>query len=157
MGVFAFDDDFVSTIAPPKLYKALAKDADEIVPKVIPVIQPVEIVEGNGGPGTIKKLTVVEDGKSTFILHKVEAVDEANLGYNYSLIGGTGLDESLEKVEFVTSVVAGSDGGSIVKISVKYHTKGDATLSDAVREETKGKGTGLLKAVEGYVLANPDY
>jgi hypothetical protein len=27
---------------------------------VIPVIQPVEIVEGNGGPGTIKKLTVVE-------------------------------------------------------------------------------------------------
>jgi hypothetical protein len=60
MGVFAFEDDFVSTIAPPKLYKALAKDADEIVPKVIPVIQPVEIVEGNGGPGTIKKLTVVE-------------------------------------------------------------------------------------------------
>ncbi|WJX23470.1 hypothetical protein P8452_12675 [Trifolium repens] len=157
MGVFAFDDDFVSTIAPPKLYKALAKDADEIVPKVIPVIQPVEIVEGNGGPGTIKKLTVVEDGKTSFILHKVEAVDEANLGYNYSLIGGTGLDESLEKVEFVTSVVAGSDGGSIVKISVKYHTKGDATLSDAVREETKGKGTGLLKAVEGYVLANPNY
>ncbi|KAK2349805.1 hypothetical protein P8452_16557 [Trifolium repens] len=157
MGVFAFDDDFVSTIAPPKLYKALAKDADEIVPKVIPVIQPVEIVEGNGGPGTIKKLTVVEDGKTTFILHKVEAVDEANLGYNYSLVGGTGLDESLEKVEFVTSVVAGSDGGSIVKISVKYHTKGDAALSDAVREETKGKGTGLLKAVEGYVLANPDY
>ncbi|WJX27770.1 hypothetical protein P8452_16556 [Trifolium repens] len=157
MGVFAFDDDFVSTIAPPKLYKALAKDADEIVPKVIPVIQPVEIVEGNGGPGTIKKLTVVEDGKTTFILHKVEAVDEANLGYNYSLVGGTGLDESLEKVEFVTSVVAGSDGGSIVKISVKYHTKGDAALSDAVREETKGKGTGLLKAVEGYVLANPNY
>ncbi|MCI23644.1 ABA-responsive protein ABR17, partial [Trifolium medium] len=33
MGVFAFEDDFVSTIAPPKLYKALAKDADEIVPK----------------------------------------------------------------------------------------------------------------------------
>jgi hypothetical protein len=84
-------------------------------------------------------------------------VDEANLGYNYSLVGGTGLDESLEKVEFVTSVVAGSDGGSIVKISVKYHTKGDAALSDAVREETKGKGTGLLKAVEGYVLANPNY
>jgi hypothetical protein len=99
----------------------------------------------------------IADGKTTFILHKVEAVDEANLGYNYSLVGGTGLDESLEKVEFVTSVVAGSDGGSIVKISVKYHTKGDATLSDAVREETKGKGTGLLKAVEGYVLANPDY
>lgn len=67
------------------------------------------------------------------------------------------LDESLEKVEFETNIVVGSDGGSIVKISVKYHTKGDAVLSDAVREETKAKGTGLIKAIEGYVLANPNY
>ena len=96
-------------------------------------------------------------GKTDYVLHKLEAVDEANLGYNYSIVGGTGLDESLEKVEFVTSIVAGSDGGSIVKISVKYHTKGDAVLSDAVRDETKTKGTGLIKAIEGYVLANPDY
>jgi len=91
------------------------------------------------------------------VLHKLEAVDEANLGYNYSIVGGTGLDESLEKVEFETNIVAGSDGGSIVKISVKYHTKGDAVLSDAVRDETKTKGTGLIKAIEGYVLANPNY
>jgi len=91
------------------------------------------------------------------VLHKLDAVDEANFGYNYSLVGGTGLDESLEKVEFVTNIVAGSDGGSIVKISVKYHTKGDAVLSDAVRDETKAKGTGLIKAIEGYVLANPNY
>jgi len=99
----------------------------------------------------------IADGKTNFVLHKLEAVDEANLGYNYSLVGGTGLDESLEKVEFETKIVAGSDGGSIAKVSVKYHTKGDAALSDAVRDETKAKGTGLIKAIEGYVLANPDY
>nr|ADB44209.1 harvest-induced protein [Medicago sativa] len=157
MGVFTFNDEHVSTVAPAKLYKALAKDADEIVPKVISAAQSVEIVEGNGGPGTIKKLSIVEDGKTNFVLHKLDSVDEANFGYNYSLVGGTGLDESLEKVEFETKIVAGSDGGSIVKISVKYHTKGDATLSEAVREETKAKGTGLIKAIEGYVLANPNY
>ena len=44
---------------PAKLYKALAKDADDIIPKVIEPIQSVEIVEGNGGPGTIKKITAV--------------------------------------------------------------------------------------------------
>ncbi|AES65089.2 ABA-responsive protein [Medicago truncatula] len=157
MGVFTFNDEHVSTVAPAKLYKALAKDADEIVPKVISAAQSVEIVEGNGGPGTIKKLSMSEGGKTDYVLHKLEAMDEANLGYNYSIVGGTGLDESLEKVEFETSIVAGSDGGSIVKISVKYHTKGDATLSDAVRDETKTKGTGLIKAIEGYVLANPNY
>ncbi|XP_058727952.1 ABA-responsive protein ABR17 [Vicia villosa] len=157
MGVFTFDDEFVSTVAPAKLYKALAKDADEIAPKVIKEAQGVEIIEGNGGPGTIKKISVLEDGKVDYVLHKLDAVDEANFGYNYSLVGGPGLHESLEKVTFETVIVAGSDGGSIVKITVKYHTKGDAALSDAVRDETKTKGTGLIKAIEGYVLANPNY
>lgn len=49
-------------------------------------------------------------------------------------------------------VVPGTDGGSIVKLSLKYHTKGDAALSDAVPEESKIKGTRLFKAIEGYVL-----
>lgn len=48
-------------------------------------------------------------------------------------------------------------GGSVLQIFTKYHTKGDAALSVAVREETKAKGTGLFKAIEGYILAIPDY
>ena len=91
------------------------------------------------------------------MLHKVEAIDEANLGYNYSIVGGTGLEENLEKVSFETKVLAGPSGGSVGKITVKYHTKGDATLSEEAREGNKAKGTALFKAVEGYVLAHPDY
>ncbi|XP_050870718.1 ABA-responsive protein ABR17-like [Lathyrus oleraceus] len=96
-------------------------------------------------------------GKTNYVLHKLEAEDEANLIYNYSLVGGTGLDESLEKITSETKVVPGTDGGSIVKLSLKYHTKGDAALSDAIPDESKIKGTGLFKAIGGYVLANPDY
>ncbi|RDX67191.1 hypothetical protein CR513_53962, partial [Mucuna pruriens] len=92
MGVFTFEDEHISTVAPAKLYKAFAKDSDTIIPKVVEAIQSIEIIEGNGGPGTIKKLTVLEGGKSMYVLHKVEAIDEANLGYNYSLIGGSGLE-----------------------------------------------------------------
>ncbi|KAK7363527.1 hypothetical protein VNO77_05673 [Canavalia gladiata] len=157
MGVFSFEDEHISSVAPAKLYKALAKDSDTIIPKVVEAIQSIEIVEGNGGPGTIKKLTVVEGGKSSYVLHKVEAIDEANLGYNYSLVGGTGLEEVLEKVCFETKVLPGPDGGSLGKVTVKYHTKGDAALSEELRETTKAKGTALFKAVECYVLANPDY
>ncbi|XP_061344810.1 protein LlR18B-like [Gastrolobium bilobum] len=100
---------------------------------------------------------IVAGGKTSYVLHKVEAIDEANLGYDYSIVGGTGLDESLEKVSFEIKVVPGPDGGSIGKVNVKYYTKGDSVLSEAVREETKSKGNGLFKAIEGYVLANPDY
>ena len=60
MGVFTFEDETTSIVAPAKLYKALVKDADNLIPKAIEAIQSVEIVEGNGGPGTIKKLTFLE-------------------------------------------------------------------------------------------------
>ncbi|XP_027329599.1 protein LlR18B-like [Abrus precatorius] len=157
MGVFTFEDEHISPATPAKLFKALVKDSDSIIPKFIEAIHSIEIVEGNGGPGTIKKITVVEGGKTSYVLHKVEAIDETHFGYNYSIIGGTGLEEILEKVEFETKILAGPNGGSLAKASVKYHTKGDAPLSDELRESTKAKGTGLFKAVEGYVLANPDY
>jgi hypothetical protein len=60
MGVFSFEEETTSIAAPARLYKALVTDADIITPKVIDVIKSIEIVEGNGGPGTIKKLTFVE-------------------------------------------------------------------------------------------------
>ncbi|KAJ1383304.1 START-like domain superfamily [Sesbania bispinosa] len=157
MGVYTFVDEEISSVAPAKLYKALVKDSDDIIPKVIDVIQSVEIVEGNGGPGTIKKLTAVEGGKTSYVLHKVEEIDEANLGYNYSFVGGSGLEEILEKVSFETKVLPGPNGGSVGRVSVTYHTKGDAVLSEQVRDSTKAKGTALFKAVEGYLLANPSY
>ena len=102
-----------------------------------------------------KLFMVFSGGKTSYILQKVEAIDEANLAHEYSVVGGTGLDESLEKVIFKSRIVPGPDGGSIGKVSVTYHTKGDAVLSDTVREDTKAKGTGIFKAVEGYVLTNP--
>ncbi|MCI96391.1 hypothetical protein A2U01_0117691, partial [Trifolium medium] len=51
---------------PAKLYKAVVHDADDIIVKAVDDIKSVEIVEGNGGPGTIKKLNFVE-GKYIYI------------------------------------------------------------------------------------------
>ncbi|MED6191795.1 hypothetical protein PIB30_004008 [Stylosanthes scabra] len=155
MAVFTFEDEITSTVPPAKLYKALVKDADTIVPKVIDGIKSVEIVEGNGGPGSIKKLTFVEGGETQYILHKVEAVDEANYGYNYSVVGGVALPETMEKITFETKLVEGPNGGSIGKLTVKCHSKGDAKPDEEDMKKGKAKGDGLFKAIEGYVLANP--
>jgi hypothetical protein len=42
-------------------------------------------------------------------------------------------------------------------MSVKYQTKGDAKPIEKEVEEGKAKGDALFKAIEGYVLANPNY
>ncbi|MED6148143.1 Protein LlR18A, variant 2 [Stylosanthes scabra] len=155
MGVHSFEEEVTSPVPPPKLFKATVIDGDEITPKVIPAIQSIEIVEGNGGPGTVKKVTAVEDGKASYALHKIDAIDEANYAYDYTIYGGTGFDESLEKVSFKTKLVAGADGGSIIKIVVIFYTKGDAPLTEAVKQDVKHKGLGISKGIEGYILANP--
>ncbi|XP_016172653.1 pathogenesis-related protein 2-like [Arachis ipaensis] len=152
MAVFTFEDEITSTLPPAKLYNAM-KDADSLTPKIIDDVKSVEIVEGNGGPGTIKKLTIVEDGETKFILHKVEAIDEANYAYNYSVVGGVALPPTAEKITFETKLVEGPNGGSIGKLSVKFHSKGDAKPEEEDMKKGKAKGEALFKAIEGYVLA----
>jgi len=66
MAVFTFEDQTTSPVSPATLYKALVKDADNIVPKAVDSFKSVEIVEGNGSPGTIKKISFLE---GTLFIH----------------------------------------------------------------------------------------
>ena len=61
MGVFTHESQETSVIAPARLFKALFLDSDNLIQKVLPqAIKSTEIIEGNGGPGTIKKITFGE-------------------------------------------------------------------------------------------------
>ncbi|KAI4346936.1 hypothetical protein L6164_007799 [Bauhinia variegata] len=157
MGVFTFEEESHSTVPPAKLYKALVTDSDTVIPKAVEAIQSVEIVEGSRGVGTVKKLTFIEGGKTCHVLHKIEAIDEGNLAYNYSLVGGDPFPETVDKISFETKLAPGPNGGSVGKIIAKYHTKGDAKPSEEELAAGKAKGEALFKAVEAFVLANPDY
>ncbi|KAL2338987.1 hypothetical protein Fmac_013433 [Flemingia macrophylla] len=157
MGAFTFEDETTSAVAPAKLYKALVKDSDNLIPKVVDAVQGVEILEGNGGPGTVKKVIVVEGGETKHALHKIESVDEANFAYSYSIVGGAALPETAEKVTFASKFVAGPNGGSIIKLKITHHTKGDANPTEEEINIGKAKGNAFFKAIEAYLLANPDY
>ncbi|QCD80021.1 pathogenesis-related protein 2-like [Vigna unguiculata] len=154
MAVFTFEDQTTSPVAPATLYNALAKDADNIIPKAVDSFKSVENVEGNGGPGTIKKISFVEDGETKFVLHKIETIDEANFGYSYSIVGGVALPESAEKITIDTKLSDGPDGGSLIKLSISYHSKGDAPPNEDELKAGKAKSDALFKAVEAYLLAN---
>ncbi|KAG5101371.1 hypothetical protein JHK84_046340 [Glycine max] len=146
MGIFTFEDETTSPVAPATLYKALVTDADNVIPKAVEAFRSVENLEGNGGPGTIKKITFVEDGESKFVLHKIESVDEANLGYSYSVVGGVGLPDTVEKITFECKLAAGANGGSAGKLTVKYQTKGDAQPNPDDLKIGKVKSDALFKA-----------
>lgn len=70
MGVFKYESEFTSVIPPARLFKAFVLDADNLIPKIAPqAVKCTEVLEGDGGPGTIKKITFGEGITSLVHMH----------------------------------------------------------------------------------------
>ena len=61
MGVFTYESENVSVVAPARLFKALILDSDNLIPKAAPqAVKSIETISGIGGPGSIKKVHLGE-------------------------------------------------------------------------------------------------
>nr|CAB02209.1 pollen allergen Car b 1 [Carpinus betulus]CAB02210.1 pollen allergen Car b 1 [Carpinus betulus]CAB02211.1 pollen allergen Car b 1 [Carpinus betulus]CAB02212.1 pollen allergen Car b 1 [Carpinus betulus] len=155
MGVFNYEAETPSVIPAARLFKSYVLDFDKLIPKVAPqAISSVENVGGNGGPGTIKNITFAEGSPFKFVKERVDEVDNANFKYNYTVIEGDVLGDKLEKVSHELKIVAAPGGGSIVKISSKFHAKGDHEVNAEEMKGAKEMAEKLLRAVESYLLAH---
>ncbi|KAF2313851.1 hypothetical protein GH714_018323 [Hevea brasiliensis] len=129
MGVVTNQTEFPSAIPPAKLFKVFLLDAHKTIPKIVPqAIKSIEIIEGDGGSGSIKKTTFAEGKDIKYIKHKVDFVDKDNFIYNYTAIEADPWLEGLEKVSYETQIVPSPDGGSISKCTTKYYPKGDSKI-----------------------------
>lgn len=88
--------------------------------------------------------------------HRVDAIDKENYTYSYSIIEGDDLMGVFESISYHIKIVATPDGGSILKNRSIYNAKGDAQVSKEEIKAGKEKASGIFKAVEAYLLANPD-
>ncbi|OAY27697.1 major allergen Pru ar 1 [Manihot esculenta] len=157
MGIVTNQTEIPSAIPAPKLFNVFLLDAHNTFPKILPqAIKSIEIIEGNGGPGSLKKTTFAEGSEVKYIKHKLDLVDKDNFIYNYTAVEGDPWLEGLEKVSYETQIVPSPDGGSISKCTTKYYPKGDSKLDVDKIKEGEQKALGLFKAVEAHVLSNPD-
>ncbi|KAJ7955167.1 Major allergen d 1 [Quillaja saponaria] len=156
MGVFTYEHVNSSVIPPARLFKALILDGDNLLPKVAPQsVQSVEIIEGDGGVGSIRKVNFSDEGKVGSFIEKIETVDQENLVFLYTITQGDLLPEKVEKVSYETKFSASPDGGSSLKNISKYVTKGDAEITQAEADAGNEKAVAVLKVVEAHLLANP--
>ncbi|CAK9138935.1 unnamed protein product [Ilex paraguariensis] len=88
--------------------------------------------------------------------HRIDEINEETFVYHYTLIEGEDLLGKLEKVSHETKFEPSPDGGSISKITSKYYTLDDAAITEDEIKASKEKAMGMYKAVEGYLLQNPD-
>ncbi|KAL0456913.1 UNVERIFIED_CONTAM: Major allergen Pru ar 1 [Sesamum latifolium] len=156
MASFTYDIEIPSPIPAAKMYKAVVLDADTLIPKIMPqAIKNVEILEGDGGVGTVKLVHFGEGSQYKSVKHRVDALDTENLTHSYSIVEGDALMGGLESITYHVKIVPTEDGGCICKNRSIYHAKGGFELSEEKIKEGKEKGVAMFKAIEAYLQANP--
>ncbi|WCJ23364.1 Major allergen Pru ar 1 [Euphorbia peplus] len=157
MGIVSYEMEVATTIPPSKMFKAFVIDGSNIIVKVLPqAIKSVDILEGDGGAGTIKQINFGEGSQFKYVKEKTEVIDKEKLIYSYTMFEGDFLIGKIEKITNEIKFEASSNGGSIIKSHSKYYTIGDYEIKQDEIKAGKNKSLGLFKAVEAYLLANPD-
>ncbi|KAH6757679.1 hypothetical protein C2S53_020875 [Perilla frutescens var. hirtella] len=156
MVAITYDIEIPSSIPATKMYKAVVLDADTLIPKIMPqAIKKVEILEGDGGVGTVKLIHFGEGSQYKSAKHRVDAIDKENLTHTYSIVEGDALMDVVESITYHIKIVPTEDGGCICKNRSIYNTKGDIEISQEKIKEGKEKALAMFKAIEAYLHANP--
>ncbi|WCJ23359.1 Major strawberry allergen Fra a 1-A [Euphorbia peplus] len=158
MGVVSYETQIISTLPPSKIFNAIVLDLPKLLPKVLPqVIKSVDILEGDGGVGSVRKINFAGEGESImYVKERMESIDEEKLTHSYTIIEGDVLMGKFEKITNEVKIESNPDGGSMIKSYSSYYTLGDHQIKEEDIKGGKEKSIGLFKALEGYLLANPD-
>ncbi|KAM7466905.1 hypothetical protein LguiB_014467 [Lonicera macranthoides] len=157
MAVITFTDEHSSPIALSRIFKASIIDSHNLIPKLLPqAIKSIDIIEGDGGTGSIKQINFAQGGNVSFLKHKIDELNEKTFTYNYTLIEGEGLTDKIEKISYKIKFESTPDGGTLSKMTTNVYSKGDFELKEEEIKAGKDKVLGMYKVVEAYLLQNPD-
>ncbi|KAL7595649.1 hypothetical protein Lser_V15G31320 [Lactuca serriola] len=156
MAVITSELEVTSSLPAAKLFKVYG-DFDTLAPKVDPqTFKSVNIIEGDGGVGSIKSITFGESVPYKNSKHRVDAIDISNLSFSYTIFEGDALlgiiDSATHHIKFVPS----ADGGSVYKHSTEFNCKPDAQLSEDILNFAKEAFKNTFKAIEAYAIAHPE-
>lgn len=88
--------------------------------------------------------------------HRIDELDKEKMIYKYTLIEGDALMDKIEYISYEISFEASPDGGCKSKNVSEYHTKPGVEIKEEEIKDGKEKAAAVFKAVEAYLLANPD-
>ncbi|XWS38984.1 hypothetical protein CRYUN_Cryun18bG0010900 [Craigia yunnanensis] len=156
MGVVTFTEEFSSPVPAEKLFKALVLDNNKLIPELMPMaIKSIETTEGDEGPGSIKKMTLVEGSQFKYLKQRIDAIDKEKMTYSYTFIEGDALMNKVESISHEIKFEDTLDGGCKVTEISKYNTKPSMEIKEEDIKDGKAMAMAVFKSVETYLLANP--
>lgn len=88
--------------------------------------------------------------------NKIDEINEETLTFGYTTIEGEILGDKNESIGHEIKFEATADGGSTIKVTTKYYTKGDFQINEDEIKKEKEKAGAIYKLLEAYLLQNPD-
>ncbi|KAL5701033.1 hypothetical protein ACHQM5_026415 [Ranunculus cassubicifolius] len=157
MAIVAFSEVIPSAVPAAKLFKANVLDAHILSPKALPEIVASATFLGDGGVGSVRQFNFTEVVPYGFIKERIDIIDNGKFMCKFTSIGGGDIGKKLETATSDIKVESTSDGGSIYMLSVEYIPLPGIDYSEADIEGVKNAMVGMFKAIEGYLIANPNY
>ncbi|KAF5816407.1 putative Bet v I/Major latex protein [Helianthus annuus] len=156
MTTVSIEVEVASTYPVETVFKVFNKFHD-IAPKVSPqAFKSIEILEGDGGVGTIRLFTFGDDIPFTSGKFKQDVIDASNFTYNYTFFEGDNLMGILDSINHHVKIVPSAEGGCVFKQTVIYNCKGDEKPPVDVLNFEKELYEKTYKAMEAYAAAHPE-
>ncbi|OWM88131.1 major allergen Pru ar 1-like [Punica granatum] len=156
MAAVTFTEEFSSPIPAPRMFKALILEGDNLIPKIMPqAIKNIEIIQGDGGPGSIRQMNFAEGSQLKHLKHRIDVLDKEKMTYSYTMIEGSDLTDKLESISYEIKFETTPEGGCKGTNVSKYYPKPGVTINEEEIKAGKEKAMAVFKAVEAYLLANP--
>ncbi|XP_059625169.1 major strawberry allergen Fra a 1-3-like [Cornus florida] len=154
--VTTLNHEFTSPVPPARLFKALCLDPQNLLPKIVPQsIKSIDVVSGNGGPGTVKQTNFAEGSRFKYMKHKIDSLDENNNEIKYTVFEGDMLGKNIESICYEIKFEP-SGSGCVCKTTTHYKVAKDgAELKEEEIKAGKERASEMYKVVENHLVANP--
>ncbi|MED6124265.1 hypothetical protein PIB30_057324 [Stylosanthes scabra] len=138
------------------LWKALAKDLPNIVPKVLPNnVKDVQLIQGNGGIGTILIFNFFPDARSVthYQREKITEFDESKHEIGLQVIEGGYLNRGLTYYKTTFQLSSIEEKLTLVNVKISYDHESSSDLEEGVKPQKTSQSTlSFLKSLEKYLL-----
>ena len=145
----------VETKAPAaQLFKAFFLDWHNLGPKLLPdIITSVVNLSGDGGPGSVRQTDFTSAVPFSFVKERLDFIDHEKFEVKETLVEGGELGNKVESGSSHFKIEP-KGSGSVLKLVGTYKVVSGTEVSEDL-EKIKENLIGAVKAVEGYLLANP--
>ncbi|KAK1295344.1 Major pollen allergen Bet v 1-D/H [Acorus calamus] len=158
MVVGSFTSECETSISVERLWKAGVQDAHNLMPKLLShTIKSVEVIQGDGGVGTIKQLNFTEVvPEYSYTKDRIDVIDHANHVFKYTIFEGGVVGKRVKWYSFELKYEPTAAGGCTQKVKVEYDSIDGTFPTDDEAAGIKHWVSEMVTAMETYLKENPN-